>query len=252
MTARKWVPLEPTLEMLNAGAKFSLTLADAYKDMVYAAPDCAPSANGELTGQLREAAECMVRTYRDWMAGGETRANDVMAAHIHLRDTLANRPMTSADIDSMPSRPVAPLTAEQQPAWNDAVDALRKLVRLKHIKDAMGLGEATREERIEYANDKLEAWMRAFAIIDGPVAPRVEPRLDFATAYGDKLADWCNFMRPALVGMMEAYERRVRSECTPEQLDAKPWECMEYVAAQQALAMQPLVFVDCSPEEDKR
>lgn len=84
------------------------------------------------------------------------------------------------------------------------------------------------------------------------VAPRVVGRLDFATSYGDNLAAWCNFMRPALVGMMEAYERRVRSECTPEQLAAKPWECMEYVAAQQALAMQPLVFVDCTPEENKQ
>lgn len=34
----KLVPIEPTPEMLNAGAKFSLTLADAYKEMVNAAP----------------------------------------------------------------------------------------------------------------------------------------------------------------------------------------------------------------------
>lgn len=35
----KLVPIEPTPEMLNAGAKFSLTLRDAYRDMVNAAPE---------------------------------------------------------------------------------------------------------------------------------------------------------------------------------------------------------------------
>lgn len=35
-----------------------------------------------------------------------------------------------------------------------------------------------------------------------------------------------------LAQMMQAYERRIRSECTSqEQIDKRPWECAEYVAA---------------------
>lgn len=35
-----------------------------------------------------------------------------------------------------------------------------------------------------------------------------------------------------LMALMQAYERRVRSDCTtPEQIAAKPWECAEYRAA---------------------
>jgi hypothetical protein len=38
--------------------------------------------------------------------------------------------------------------------------------------------------------------------------------------------------RYCLMEMMQAYERRIRSDCTtPEQLAAKPWECAEYVSA---------------------
>jgi len=40
----------------------------------------------------------------------------------------------------------------------------------------------------------------------------------------------------ALIGLMAAYERRIRSDCTtPEALAAKPWECAEYCAARDAL-----------------
>lgn len=35
-----------------------------------------------------------------------------------------------------------------------------------------------------------------------------------------------------LMEMMKAYERRIRSDCTTqEQIDKKPWECAEYLAA---------------------
>lgn len=38
--------------------------------------------------------------------------------------------------------------------------------------------------------------------------------------------------RHCLMEMMQAYERRVRSDCTtPEQIAAKPWECAEYIKA---------------------
>jgi len=35
-----------------------------------------------------------------------------------------------------------------------------------------------------------------------------------------------------LMRMMQAYERRVRSDCkTPEELEKRPWECAEYIEA---------------------
>lgn len=34
-----------------------------------------------------------------------------------------------------------------------------------------------------------------------------------------------------LTQMMNAYERRIRSDCTPEQIEKRPWECAEYVEA---------------------
>lgn len=34
-----------------------------------------------------------------------------------------------------------------------------------------------------------------------------------------------------LAQMMNAYERRIRSDCTPEQIEKRPWECAEYVEA---------------------
>lgn len=40
----------------------------------------------------------------------------------------------------------------------------------------------------------------------------------------------------ALRELMAAYERRVRSDCDRLQAELQPWRCMEYVAAEQALA----------------
>lgn len=35
-----------------------------------------------------------------------------------------------------------------------------------------------------------------------------------------------------LVEMLKAYERRIRSDCkTPEELEKRPWECIEYISA---------------------
>ena len=46
-----------------------------------------------------------------------------------------------------------------------------------------------------------------------------------------------------LAEMMQAYERRIRSDCTSqEQIDKRPWECAEYVAAADYLRrMNPTV-----------
>ena len=42
-------------------------------------------------------------------------------------------------------------------------------------------------------------------------------------------------LESALIDMMNAYERRVRTDCTPEQLALAPWRCAEYVAAETLL-----------------
>ncbi len=34
-----------------------------------------------------------------------------------------------------------------------------------------------------------------------------------------------------LMQVMQAYERRVRTDCTPAEIEKRPWECAEYVAA---------------------
>lgn len=39
----------------------------------------------------------------------------------------------------------------------------------------------------------------------------------------------------ALLDLMGAYERGVRSACTPEQLKASPWRVQEFVAAEDAV-----------------
>ena len=45
---------------------------------------------------------------------------------------------------------------------------------------------------------------------------------------------------PELVAALEnlkvAYERRIRSECSPRDLEMKPWRCAEFIAAEAALA----------------
>ena len=42
----------------------------------------------------------------------------------------------------------------------------------------------------------------------------------------------------ALRGLMAAYERRIRSNCTtPDEIAKEPWRCAEYVAAEQAAAL---------------
>ncbi|HZR03645.1 MAG TPA: hypothetical protein VFA81_10790 [Burkholderiales bacterium] len=43
-------------------------------------------------------------------------------------------------------------------------------------------------------------------------------------------------LRVALKDMMDAYERRIRSLCTPAELERQPWRCREYVVAEEALA----------------
>lgn len=38
-----------------------------------------------------------------------------------------------------------------------------------------------------------------------------------------------------IMELMQAYERRVRSDCTPVEIDKRPWECAEYLKASEYL-----------------
>lgn len=54
-----------------------------------------------------------------------------------------------------------------------------------------------------------------------------------------KFFDWGNAASVALKNLLDAYERRIRTDCTPEQLALKPWECMEFIEARRILDAKP-------------
>lgn len=59
-----------------------------------------------------------------------------------------------------------------------------------------------------------------------------------------------------LAEMMQAYERRIRSDCkSPDELEKRPWECAEYIAASSYLrTMFPIrdaALAQASPDEQK-
>lgn len=48
--------------------------------------------------------------------------------------------------------------------------------------------------------------------------------------------DPIDLLRVRLQAMMDAYERRVRTDCrSPAELAGQPWRCREYIAAEEAL-----------------
>lgn len=63
---------------------------------------------------------------------------------------------------------------------------------------------------------------------------------------GDQLADWINTVAPVLQGMMDAYERRIRSLCSPAELENRPWECAEWIVARDMLNKKPIAIVEIS------
>lgn len=64
---------------------------------------------------------------------------------------------------------------------------------------------------------------------DEPTAGNVPTRVE-------RLADELDDFRVALREMMDAYERRVRSDCTtPQQLQGQPWRCREFIVAEELL-----------------
>jgi hypothetical protein len=80
-----------------------------------------------------------------------------------------------------------------------------------------------------------------------------EKEVEHALRLGDQLADWINLAGPAMQGLLNAYERRVRSLCSAEELEKRPWECAEFIAARDILKMKPVAVVDVSvPPENNR
>lgn len=77
-------------------------------------------------------------------------------------------------------------------------------------------------------------------------AKRLEGLLDEC----EKLSDWVNAAAPALKNMMDAYERRIRTDCTLEQIERKPWECAEYIAAKAMLSKKPIAVVEITVSID--
>jgi hypothetical protein len=73
-------------------------------------------------------------------------------------------------------------------------------------------------------------------------------REEWALRQGDVLADWCNVAGGALKALMDAYEHRIRSNCTPEQIKLEPWRCAPFIMAERALASKPVpvVSIDAS------
>lgn len=46
-------------------------------------------------------------------------------------------------------------------------------------------------------------------------------------------------LRAALRSLADAYERRIRSLCTPDDIAKEPWRCAEYVEAERLLKTPP-------------
>lgn len=51
-------------------------------------------------------------------------------------------------------------------------------------------------------------------------------------------------IRVCLGDLMLCYERRIRSLCTPEQLERQPWRVSEYVAAEEALDLESVTMIE--------
>jgi hypothetical protein len=75
-----------------------------------------------------------------------------------------------------------------------------------------------------------------------------EPSREWLLNTSDKFAAWCNDSGDALRELMSAYERRVRSACTADDIAKKPWECAEYIEAQRVLDRKPVweVVIPCT------
>lgn len=66
-----------------------------------------------------------------------------------------------------------------------------------------------------------------------------------------KLSDWINRARPVVTDLMAAYERRIRTDCTPKELTKEPWRCMEYIGAEGLLRDQPIAVVELTAQKAK-
>lgn len=66
-----------------------------------------------------------------------------------------------------------------------------------------------------------------------------------------KFFDWGNAASVAMKNLLDAYERRIRSLCTPEQLEKKPWECAEFIDATRILDAKPNWVIDAADDGTK-
>lgn len=83
---------------------------------------------------------------------------------------------------------------------------------------------------------------------------RLDP-LCFDGGLGEEAAKVIGRLETALRFLMQAYERRIRSECTPEQLKQEPWRCMEWEYAHGALgviAARSALKANCQQEGASR
>jgi hypothetical protein len=107
---------------------------------------------------------------------------------------------------------------------------------------AMSDSQRTSKERVDLQKiiDQLRA-AASFArnkivmpdVESGKLMDAAASAIEYARQVADASVD-VQFERGCyvLMEMMKAYERRIRSDCTTqEQLDAKPWECSEYITA---------------------
>jgi len=133
-------------------------------------------------------------------------------------------------------------------AWWQVKDILaRQAADLEHITD----GRDKWYERAKAAETELDAQAQEIARLTAELAQTqrdrqaehdlrvtmqgeaetLRARAEAAEKNAGKLVTAIERGSYCLVQMMDVYERRVRSDCTTEQLEKRPWECAEYIAA---------------------
>ena len=92
---------------------------------------------------------------------------------------------------------------------------------------------------------ELEVWLKRtltertgphWSPLTRPAAEKLEASLHESAAALTAMQTQYERGAYCLMEMMKAYERHIRTDCTPqEQIDKRPWECAEYLSAAQFL-----------------
>jgi len=155
-------------------------------------------------------------------------------------DTRTPSPATGS---AVPTSTVAPSPVGE----GQVAELAEHLFRKFEVRNAtVAWNDAPQKWRDEWADEAREILVLA-AQAPKPASAGGE---HWAIRAGDVMADWCNRSGAALRAMMDAYERRIRTECTPEQLAKKPWECAEYIEARRTLDEKPVWTVSIAAEAD--